>query len=87
MGGNKIGKIWQKDRYKNKKQNVENSSPLYQTYTPTAVYKHTSKLYNHTVGKWFIHGPKHRKDNRSVSKPETLTNVCFLGRGYGVVQM
>ena len=44
---------------------IEKSSPLYQNYTPTVILKNTDpKVDYHTRGKWFIHGPKRRKENQ-----------------------
>ena len=48
---------------------VENSSPLDQTYTPTVIQKHTIEMDHHTGGKWLIHGTKHCE---LLAKPVTL---------------
>ena len=51
------------------KASIENSSPVYQTYTPAVL-----NLYHHTGRKLFIHDPKQHKENRLLR----LKLSCWL---------
>ena len=57
------------------KKSIENSSPLYQTYTPTLIFKNLNlKVDHNTDGKGFIHGPKRQNKNEFKS----LKHFCWL---------
>ena len=56
--------------YKNMKEckeSEENSSPLYQTYTPTAFKNLNLKVDPHRGVEWSIHATKHRQENQLLS--------------------
>ena len=55
---------------------------LYQAYTRIFIWNVNLKMDHHTGGKWFIHGPKHFKENQMLNLELSqiiLSLVCRLG--------